>query len=167
MAEEVNFALGILKRAMNIEQEGYDFYLKASQITGDAKGREMFSILAGDEEKHYSLIERQYKALVNDGEWIDSPGIRPVSIDLEKPLFPPGKEGPGDVITSLTGDREALLFGLDIEIKSYDLYRKAALGTSSDPGKKMFEFLAGEERGHFDILMVRYDQLFGPVGWSA
>ena len=51
MAEEIESALGVLKRAMGIEQEGREFYLKASRTTQDDKGRETFSTLAGDEEK--------------------------------------------------------------------------------------------------------------------
>ncbi|MBI4186617.1 MAG: hypothetical protein HY530_03810 [Chloroflexi bacterium] len=55
----------------------------------------------------------------------------------------------------------------DIETKSYDLYRKAASDTAALLGKQTFEFLAEEERKHFDILMMRYDSLFRPVSWSA
>lgn len=167
MAEEIESALGVLKRAMDIEQEGREFYLKASRTTQDDKGRETFSTLAGDEEKHYDLIKRQYDALASDGKWIDSPEIKPTDIDLDKPLFPQGSEVLGKAVTSQSGDREALLFGLDIETRSYDLYRKAASETTSNLGKRMFEFLAGEERGHFNILMMRYEGLFGPTSWSA
>lgn len=167
MAEEIEAALGVLKRTMDIEQEGREFYLKASRTTQDDKGREAFSILAGDEEKHYDLINRQYEALVSSGQWIDSPEIKPIDIDLDKPLLPQGTEGLGKAVTSKSSDREALLFGLDIETRSYDLYRKAASKTSSNLGKRMFEFLAGEERGHFNILMMRYEGLFGPASWLA
>lgn len=50
--------------------------------------------------------------------------------------------------TGKSSDLDALLFGLDIENRSYDLYRRAASETTNAEGKAMFEFLAEEERGH-------------------
>ena len=86
---------------------------------------------------------------------------------MDKPLFPGGKEALEKVVTDKSSDLDAVLFGLEIEIKSYDLYRTTSLETTDPIGKEMFEFLAGEERGHFNILMMRYEYLAGPIGWSA
>lgn len=167
MTENTHLALAILQRAMSIEQEGREFYLKAVQTTHDKKGREIFATLADDEQKHHNLIKRQHDALTGDGRWIESSEVKPVEIDIEQPLFPTSREALEKAITAKSSDRDALLFGLDIEIKSYGLYQKSALETNDPLGKQMFEFLAGEERGHFDILMMRYDSLFGPVAWQA
>ena len=167
MTGDVGTALAILERAMSIEQEGREFYLKAVETTHDEKGRETFAALADDEQKHYNLIKRQHDALTRDGRWIESLEVKPVKIDLEKPLFPGRREDLENAITSKSTDWDALLFGLDIEIKSYGLYQKSALETSDPLGKQVFEFLASEERGHFNMLMMRYDSLFGPVGWQA
>ena len=89
-----------------------------------------------------------------------------VDIDLDKPLFPKGREALEKAVTIKSSDRDALLSGLDVEIKSYDLYRRAASEIREPLGKQMFEFLAGQEESHFNILMMRYDALFGPVGWQ-
>ncbi len=167
MLQDTESALVILKRAMAIEREGHGFYLKAAQTTEDEKGRETFTTLAEDERKHLELINRQYKALRGEGRWVRSAEAKPVDADLSKPLFPKWRGALGKTITARSGDRGALLFGLDIETKSYDLYRNAALRTGDPLGKAMFEFLAGEERSHFDTLMMRYDFLFGPIAWSA
>ena len=84
---------------------------------------------------------------------------------MSKPIFPKGINSIEKVISAKSGDRDALLFGMDIEVKSYDMYRKAALETNDPVGKQMFEFLTGQEQNHFDILMMRYDAVFGPVAW--
>jgi len=165
MIEDVKPALAILKQAMGIEQEGRQFYLKAAQTTQDEKGQEMFSTLADDEQKHYDLIKQQHSALTSEGRWMGSPELKPVEIDLSKPLFPKGRETPKKAATVKSSDWDALLFGLDIETKSYDLYRRAALEVDDSLGKQMFEFLAGQEQSHFNVLMMRYDFLFGPVSW--
>ena len=62
---------------------------------------------------------------------------------------------------------EKLGYRFTSETKGFDMYRRAAIETADTFGKAMFEFLAGEEKSHFDILMMRYEYLFGPTGWSA
>ena len=165
MIEDIKAALVILKQAMGIEREGRRFYLKAVQTTQDKKGQEMFSTLADDEQKHYDLIKQQRRALTSEDRWIGSPEIKPVDIDLSKPLFPKGREALEEAVTVKSSEWDALLFGLDIEIKSYDLYRRAASEIEDPLGKQMFKFLAGQEQSHFNVLMMRYDFLFGPVSW--
>ncbi len=167
MAEDVKVALGILEQAMGIEYEGRQFYLQATQTTQDKKGQEMFGTLADDEQKHYDLIKRQHTALSSQGRWVSSPEVKPVDIDLDKPLFPRGREALEKAAITKSGDWEALLFGLDIETRSYDFYRRAASETGDPLGKQMFEFLAGQEQSHWDILMMRYDGLFGPMSWQS
>ncbi|MBM2824420.1 MAG: hypothetical protein HW402_84 [Dehalococcoidales bacterium] len=167
MMEDKTAALTVLKQAMALEQEGRGFYLKAAQTSADKKGQETFHHLADDEQGHYNLIKRQYDALTSDGQWVGSPEIKPVAIDLNKPLFPRSKEAREKAVTTRSSDWDALLFGIDIEIKSYDLYRQTALATGDPLGKQMFTFLTSEEKRHFDLLMMRYDALFGPIAWSA
>ena len=88
-------------------------------------------------------------------------------VDLDEPLFPRGREALKKVVADKPSDLDALLFGLEVENKSYDLYRMAASGTNDPLGKEMFEFSAEQERGHFNSLMMRYEYLAGPTGWSA
>lgn len=167
MAEAIGVALAILERAMNIEQEGREFYLKAAQTTKDEQGQETFRTLASDEQNHFNLLKRQHQSLTSRRKWIASAEIKPVKIDLNQSLFPKGREALEKAVTKKSDDRDALLFGLDIETKSYDFYRKAASETANHLGKSTFQFLAGEEKRHFDILMMRFDFLFGPVAWTS
>ncbi|MBI2328116.1 MAG: ferritin family protein [Chloroflexi bacterium] len=167
MIEEVVNAKAVLKRAMQVEQAGYEFYLKAAETTRDEKGQAIFRTLASDEQNHLRLIKRQHEALTSESRWLSSAEIKPVPIDLGKPLFPEGSAALKKIIKTKSRDSDALLFGLDIESRSFEMYRRAALGTADALGKAMFEFLAGEEKGHFGILMMRYEYLVGPIGWSA
>ena len=164
-AEDTRTALKILTRAMNIEAEGNKFYLKAAETTADKNGQEMFRRLAGDEQGHYNLMKQEYDSLKQEKGWAASPQVQPVSIDLGKPLFPKGINSLKKRITDKSSDWDALLFGLDIEIRSYDLYRNAAAETADRRGKQALEFLAEQEMGHFNTLMMRYDSLFGPISW--
>jgi rubrerythrin len=165
MAEDTAAALAIINKAMNIEQTGSQFYLRAADTTLDKKGQETFRSLADDEQKHYDLLKRQQDSLHTLGKWTGAPEITPVAIDLNKPLFPKDIHEMEKRISAKSSESDALLFGLDIEVKSFDLYRKAAQETADPLGKQIFEFLASQEQGHFDVLMLRYDFLYGPVAW--
>ena len=167
IAEDISNALEILKQAMKMEREGRAFYLKAAQATQDKRGQEIFLTLADDEKAHLALLARQYNTLRGRKRWLDLPEVKRTPIGLDKSIFPKDREAFAEVVTGKSDDLDALRYGLDIETKSYDLYRRAALETGNSMGKAMFRFLSGEELVHFDILMMRYEYLAGPVGWQA
>lgn len=167
MKDELTAALTALRQAMQIEAEGHQFYVKAAEATEDEKVQQTFRALAKDEENHLRMVRRQYDSLTSAKEWVTFPEAKGKPIDLDKPLFPKGREALEKAVAAKSGDLDALLFGLDIESRSHELYRKAALETPSAQGKAMYEFLVGEEQSHFDILMMRYEYIAGPIGWEA
>ena len=55
---------------------------------------------------------------------------------------------------------------LDFENKGYDMYRRAAKETSDPLAREMYEFLATQERLHFDLLMTNYESMVALGGWA-
>jgi rubrerythrin len=164
--QEDTVALQALRRAIRLEEDGYRFYPEAAERTTDPRGKEMFLSLADDEKLHLRIVRDQYEALSGGKGWISFPETMEMggkSIDLDKPLFPPEKEA----ISPRASDTDALLFALQIENQSYELYRKAAAETADPAGKKMYQFLASQERTHFDILMLNYEQLVSSGSWRG
>jgi len=166
MTDDINIALDILDRAMKFEKEGNAYYLKAAKTTQDSRGKEMVTVLAQDEQKHYKLIKKQHISLTKKGRWTASSDTAPVKVDLNRNLFPIDKKILKETVTVKSDDKDALVFGMGIEMKSHGLYLQAAKNTTDALGKQMFEFLVWEEQSHFDTLMMRYDYLFGPVSWQ-
>ncbi|MBI4295073.1 MAG: ferritin family protein [Chloroflexi bacterium] len=162
-----NKALEALQQAIRLETEGQRFYLDAAERVQDARGKDMFRLLAKDEAIHLRLVQNQYESLKEVGEWAAGPPLKVKSIDLDKPLFPKGKESVTVAVKPDYTEKDALLFALDIESKSYDLYRTAAQETDSARGKQVYTFLAGEEQTHFDTLMMRYEFVAGPQAWTS
>ena len=167
MAGETAAPVVGLEKAMQMERDGRGFYLWAAQNMQDEAGRHAFQNLADDEEQHFNLIRKQLTSLRGDGQWVDMPDTKPAAVDLNQPLFPRTKTDKVAAVKDVDTDTDALLFGLEIESTSYDLYRKAAAETEEPLGKRIFEFLAGEEAMHFNVLMMRYDLSYGPAEWSA
>jgi rubrerythrin len=168
-----NSPLGILRRAMQVERDGYKFYTEAAERAVGERGKEMFRGLAADEEKHLRLLLIEYKALESGQGWIDPTQALEQDVDLD-PAEPdlPGEEYPEPlpIFTparqpSLDGDVAALEFGMETERLSYDLYRGAAKAQADPSAKQAYEFLAQEEDRHYKILQSSRDYLVDNQTW--
>jgi rubrerythrin len=165
MPRHADTALVILDEAMGIEREGKAFYLKAAGIARDASGQGMFRTLAGEEQQHYDVLKRAHASLSAGSGWTP-PAITPAPVNLARQLFPKGAKGLEAAVDPETSERDVLVFGLGIESKSFDLYRRSAEATADPLGRQMFESLASQEQVHFDMLMMRFESLFGSVTWQ-
>ena len=151
----------VLTQAMKLEQAGRDFYRQAAERSQDSETAEMFRTLAEDETHHYGYIERQYKALKAGDSWKSVPELDSIkSIDAQAPIFPKGVAAREQLPDNAT-DEDALLFALGAEVKSFELYSQSAKDIGNPEAKNMFQRLAGAERGHFDLLMTRYESRYG------
>ncbi len=149
-----------LEQAMKLEQTGRDFYLQAAERSQDPETTKTFRTLADDEMHHYGYIERQYNALKAGGSWKPVPELDLVKeIDAAAPVFPKGIAAL-EKLPENANDEDALLFGLGIEVNSFELYTKNAGQADNLEAKKMFGRLAVAERGHFDLLMMRYESRY-------
>jgi rubrerythrin len=157
--------LELLKTAIDIERSGHDFYLKAAKTTTDINGKGIFSELADDEINHRKLLEKQYRDLSRGGDWSKLSEVNAPPAVLARQLFPPTREKAAKILGQQPSELEVLLFGIDIEVKSYDIYKNAADSTDNLIAKGFFEYLAGQEQGHFNTLMLRYDAISDPVSW--
>ena len=158
-------ALTALSQALRLEQEGRSFYLQAAERTADAQGRAMFLSLADDERQHAEMVQRQLHAIEGDGAYVLLPDLSVPAIDLGAKLFPPERQALDTKIGKQAGDLQALFLALENEIKSYDLYVKAAKETTDAAGKQMYQWLASAERTHFNLLMSNYDSMADKGGW--
>lgn len=166
--KENTVALLALRQAIRLEQDGYKFYTEAAERTAGPRGKEMFLSLADDEKLHLRIVQDQYEALSAGQGWVSfSEALELKPVDLDKPLFPPEREALEKAVSSEASDTDALLFGLQIENESYELYRKAAVETADPVGKAMYQRLASQERTHFDILMLNYEHLVSTGSWRG
>lgn len=152
----------VLTQAMKLEQEGREFYRQAAERSRDPQTAEMFRTLSEDETHHYDYIERQYNALKAGDSWKPVPELDSIKAvdDAQALIFPQGVAALEKLPENAT-DEDALLFALGAEVQSFELYSKSAGETGNPEAKKMFQQLAGAERGHFDLLMMRYESVYG------
>ena len=151
----------ILKRALKLEQNGEAFYKNACRESSDAETAGVYRTLADDEKLHAAQIEKQMASLEKGGDWQAAPELDDVKpADIDAPIF----EINVDVLEKLpqeASEEDALLFALGAEARTYELYINGAKSASSEVGRDWFLKLAEVERGHFDVLMLRYESRFG------
>jgi rubrerythrin len=154
-------AMEILSKALKLEQESREFYLRAAQKSDDEETKQMFRQLAEDELNHYNFLQRQYASLICDDTWCAIPELDKVEpIDLKEPIFPSGKKAVENLAEGATIE-DALLFALTTEDKSFRLYQKSAEEAEDPQAKQLFQKLAAAETTHFERLMHRYESFYG------
>lgn len=156
--EENRIAVQRLEMAMEIEREGRKFYLDAAERTEDDKGKAMWRSLARQEALHIEYLTNARRTLVEKGQWASfgMEGVRFLSEQEIWRIFPETAEGqvePG------ADELAALETGIEMEIKSRDLYEDLAKETKDPQGKDMYEKLARWEENHRQILQAGYDYL--------
>jgi rubrerythrin len=177
MNTETNAALTAINQAIELEVKGQRFYLKAAECTINPKGAEMFRSLADDEVIHERILRRQLDALTQGEGWVPvlsavegeveglPEDVAEIAADLTD-LFPAVEKVCAEAVRPDDSDLDALLFGLQIEKESFELYRELAQATEDPNGKRMYEYLAGAERGHFEQLMLNYEYLSTTGSWA-
>lgn len=166
MAGEVKSAMNVLEEAKCLEQQGQAFYREVAKKIKNPKGKKMFRQLAKDELMHERLIQREILSLIKEGYWVELLETQGPACALVPNIFPQGREGLEKAVKADPTEVDAVLTGLDIENKSYDLYRTQAESVKDPKAQKLYEFLAGQERTHFDMLMANYEAMVKFGDWS-
>ena len=159
-------ALNALSQAIKLEQEGRAFYEQAAKEVSDSRCQATFTSLAEDERMHEEMIKRQLRAVESDGKYVTLPDLVVPDIDLGAKLFPPKRGDAEQKLGHNPTEIQALHLALDNEIQSYNLYVNAAQETTDEAGCQMYQWLAGAEMTHFNLLMSNYQAIVEASGWA-
>jgi rubrerythrin len=160
MKADVKKAVGALRMAIRVEQNGYRFYRQAAEETGDPGGKALFERLAEDEVAHESILRTRLEALEGQGTWTlvadeEWPG-ESLFADGE-PIF--SRERLEEGVHDYTSELSALRMAYLIENSAVAFYTKAARETDDPVGKAMYEDLVNWEQSHRRILEQEYEFL--------
>jgi len=172
-AMDWNSPLGVLRRAMQIERDGYRFYIDVAERAVSERGKEVFRGLAADETNHLHLLLVEYQALDSGKGWLDPDEALEQELNFD-PADPdlPGEEYPEPTpifaparVPSLDNDLAALEFAMETEQMSYDLYKTSAEEQPNQAAKEVYEMLAREENRHYVLLQNSRDYLLNNQTW--
>lgn len=150
----------ILSKALKLEQHGERFYADAVVQSSDPDTAKIYAQLADDEKLHADLIAREIEAIKAGKEWLTFPELdEVVPADADAPIFQVNVRLL-ERLPEEASEQDALLFALGAEVRSYELYMQGAKGSANATAREVYLKLAQMERGHFDLLMTRYESCF-------
>jgi len=144
----------VLKKAYQIEVDGYTFYSMAADRAEKPAVQELFDKLARDEIQHKAYIQSVI------GSYEDK-GVKAFAIHRRDPDL---KAFTDTIYTEAfkTQARDAdfemgvLSIGMTLETRAIQYFSGAAKSASEDEVRDFYQFLADWEKGHLDALQKLY-----------
>lgn len=164
MAREQETTLGALKTAIQMEIDGKEFYLKASESSKNELGRKLLKQLAAEEDIHREVFEGIYKDIGAKKGWPEVK-FRPDGGKGLRTLFARAVEDMDKKVSTLPTELDAVQRAMEMENKTYDYYRSRIPVAEYDAEKQLYEALAIQEEEHHRVLLDYYEFLKNPEAW--
>ncbi|MFB3895488.1 MAG: ferritin family protein [bacterium] len=161
-------ALDALQIALKLELDSIAFYQEAAKKAQNQLGKDTFTSLMKEEKGHVELVKKAYTSISEANSWNEVEPLLPKTIDpTKKTIFQIKQQEIDRKLDPNSDDMKALQTAIGIEKEGYNFYEKSAAETSDPIGKKMYEYLKGEENRHWDLLQNTYEYLSDPALWFA
>jgi len=164
MVIEQDKTLAALQIAVQMEIDGKEYYLKASQKSNNELGKRLLASLASEEDVHRQKFEEIYDAIRNRKAWpvID---FQPDRGKRLRTVFATATEEMGTNVKAPDTELDAVQTAMDMENKTHDFYLNRGKDAAYDAERDFYETLAAEEREHHLVLLDYYEYLKDPAGW--
>ena len=164
METEQAKTLKALQMAIQMEIDGKEYYLKASQESSNELGKKLLQSLAAEEDVHRQKFEEIYSAISSKKAWPKT-DFQPDGGKRLRTIFAKVTGEIGSNIKAATTELDAVQTAMDMENKTYDFYTNQGKGAISDAERDFYQTLAAEEREHHSVLLDYYEYLKDPAGW--
>lgn len=165
---ETKNPVDILKMAILMEMRGFAFYTKVAEQTKDDDIRNIFNIMAREENIHIKTLSGQFSDYEKNKKFSDTSLTDSSAAGITKLIL---SEEIKNKISSAGYEAAAISAAIDMEKKAIEVYSSQA-EISKDPNeKKLYNWLADWEKGHLKILndldnelrdKIWYDNHFWP-----
>jgi rubrerythrin len=146
---EENSTLEILKQAILLEKRGKAFYQNVAERTENRAARDVFEMMAAEEQKHIDTLSEQFKAYRKEKKFIPGSHDSESSSVASKVLTEEIKEK----ISASGFEAAAISAAILMEERAIKLYSESMENTSDPEAKALFEWLARWEREHLGLLI--------------
>ncbi|MBN2422576.1 ferritin family protein [Candidatus Woesearchaeota archaeon] len=136
----------IINKAIKQEEYFYDLYTSGAEKTEVVSAKTLLLKLAREENKHKEKLEE----LDSENLHLIPGKFESVNLDQELMLTP---------IDEFKSIKDVFDFAIKSEINANEMYRNIAENVSEDKAKKLFVFLAGEEKKHEELLNRELENL--------
>jgi rubrerythrin len=150
-----------IKTAIQMEKDGYSFYIKAAAQTSSEMGRDIFESLAKDEQLHLEVFQKMFQDKVEKSEWDNLVNSSKKYADID--IFPKDlKQIEG--ANPDTNELDALEFAMNSEMKAIDYYSEIKEKTKEENIRQIINEIIEQEKNHYSILQEEFDYL-GKTGY--
>jgi rubrerythrin len=146
---EENSTLEILKQAILLEKRGKVFYQNVAEKTENRATRDVFEMMAAEEQKHINTLSEQFKAYRKNKKFIPGSHDSESSSVASKVLTEEIKEK----ISAAGFEAAAISAAILMEERAVKLYSESMENTSDPEAKSLFEWLTRWEREHLSLLL--------------
>ncbi len=164
MVTEQDKTLEALQIAIQMEIDGKEFYLKASQESSNELGKKLLESLAREEDTHRQKFEEIYSAIGSKKAW-PTTDFQPDGGKRLRTIFAKTTEEISSNIKAPATELDAIQTAMGMENKTHDFYKSQGRNATYDTERGFYETLAAEEREHHLILLDYYEYLKDPAGW--
>jgi rubrerythrin len=164
MVTEQDKTLEVLQIAIQMEIDGKEYYLKASQKSSNELGKKLLKSLAAEEDVHRQKFEEIYRALRNKKAWPET-DFQPDRGKHLRTIFARAIEEIGSKVKAPATELEAVKTAMDMENKTYDFYKIQSKNATYEAERGFYDTVAAEETEHHRVLLDYYEYLKDPAGW--
>jgi len=164
MITEHDKTLEALQIAIQMEIDGKEYYMKASQESGNELGKKLLQALATEEDIHRQKFEQIYNAIRNKKAWPVT-DFQPDGGKRLRTIFARATEEIGSNIKSLATELDAIQTAMGMENETYDFYKRHGESATHNAERDFYHAVAAEEKEHHLVLLDYYEYLKDPSGW--
>jgi rubrerythrin len=164
MTGEQDTTLGALQTAIQMEIDGKEYYLKASQSSRNELGRGLLKKLAAEEDGHRQVFEKIYKDISAQKSWPEKAYQGDGGRGL-RTIFARALETMEGDVNSIATELEAIQTAMAMENKTYDFYKSRSEQATYEAEKQFYEEVAMQEEEHHRVLRDYYEFLKNPAAW--
>jgi rubrerythrin len=136
----------VIQFAIKRETEAAQGYSRLRKIAQEESAKKLLQDLEGEEKKHKRILQGLTKAKVDVSASKDIQDLKISDYLIEEPLGPE------------MNFQDLLIFAAKKEKKAVELYQDLAKITEKKEQKKLFEFLAKQEKTHKLRLELEYEK---------
>ncbi len=162
--------LEALQTALQMEEDGREFYLDAAGRVHNPLAKRTLTWLADWELEHISLIKKFYANLKDLGTWGDVGGAiegEPSPKQEVKTIFKRAQEQLDELAKPDSEALDAYKTARDFENKAVQFYQELLDKTTDPDGKTFYEFMLEQEKEHYEILDSSFRYLENPELWHS
>jgi len=159
--------LEALQTALKTEEDGYAYYMEASNRTSHPLAKKFFASVAGEEMVHIALIKEFHKSLreEREGSNVVLPQIPPDYKQRLKTIFEEARRDLSGKITPDTGVLDVYRTSMELETKAANFYQERARSSAYEPVRKLYDWLFHFESDHYRMFSETLSYLEKPEQW--